>query len=313
MTNRATTASAPGKIILFGEHAVVYGRPALAVPVTQVQAVCRVQDVSAQAGVLIVAPDVNRRYRLDRASPDDPLAAAVRGALAALNVSSHPGLTLTVRSTIPIACGLGSGAAIATAIVRALAQHLKHPLPPAAVSDVVFEVEKIHHGTPSGIDNSVVAFARPIFFQKNSPIEPLAVGAPLTLVIGDTGVTSPTYKVVGDLRRRWQAEPGRYESYFDRMGRIALRARRAVERGDVAGVGQCMVDNHALLQEIGVSSTELDGLVKAAHGAGAAGAKLSGAGWGGNMIALAPPGRAEEVAGALRGAGAAGVIITVVR
>ncbi len=307
-----TTASAPGKIILFGEHAVVYGHPALAVPVHEVQATCRIEPLPAGAGVVIAAPDINFAAPLSAAPEDNPLAAAVRHTLAACPPTLPINARITVTADIPVARGLGSGAAIATAVVKALGQYVGRALPPQQIADIVFAVEKIHHGTPSGIDNTVIAFGQPVFFQKGRPLQRLAVGRPLTLVIGDTGIKSQTRKVVGNLRRRRDADKPRYDGWFQLMGRLAPAARQAIEAGQVARIADYMAQNHALLQQIGVSSDELDRLVRAALEAGALGAKLSGAGRGGNMIALVEDNRAFEVTQALQRAGAAQTIVTTV-
>jgi mevalonate kinase len=313
MPKKKMIASAPGKIILFGEHSVVYGRPALAVPVTQVKAICQVEPAPIGEGITIIAPDIGQQSRLAQTPPKDPLAAIIRQTLLTLNLQTPPNFTLTISSTIPIARGLGSGAAISTAIVQALGEYFDHSFDPQTVSNIVFEVEKMHHGTPSGLDNTVVAFAQPIFFQKGCPLERLTVHSPLTFVIGDTGIKSPTYKAVGDLRRRWTEDKGHYERYFDQMGTIAIQARRAIERGEVERVGQCMIENQAILKAIGISIPALDDLVETALEAGALGAKLSGGGWGGNMIALTRPERTKTVAQALREGGAVNTIATVVR
>ncbi len=304
-------ATAPGKIILFGEHSVVYGQPAIAVPVSQVQAKCTVHKKSAGTGVLLNAPDIDRREYLSATGDDDPLALVVRRTLDVLGVSA-PNLEITVTSSIPIACGLGSGAAISATIIRALGKYFRRPFDPQTVSDIAFEVEKIYHGTPSGIDNTVVAFAQPIFFTKGQPIERLTVGAPLTFIIGDTGIKSPTYKVVGDLRARRNENPAAYNPIFVRMGALAWDARAAIERGDILSVGKLMAENHAILCELGISHPMLDVLVGAAMDAGALGAKLSGAGWGGNMIALATADTAAAIGRALAAAGAVRIIETVV-
>ncbi len=313
MNRTSIEASAPGKIILFGEHSVVYGQPAIAVPVSQVRAQCRVDGGTAGAGILLRAPDIDRRAYLSETGDDDPLASVIRRTLTALGLATPPDVTITVTSTIPIACGMGSGAAISAAIIRALGEFFQHPFDPQTVSDIAFEVEKIYHGTPSGIDNTVVAFAQPIFFVKGQPIERLTVGAPLTFIIGDTGIKSPTYKVVGDLRARRGKNPAHYDAVFMRMGALARAARAAIERGDEAAAGKLMGENHAILRELGISHPKLDALVSAAMDAGALGAKLSGAGWGGNMIALAAPENAADVRAALAAAGAVRVIETVVR
>jgi mevalonate kinase len=213
---------------------------------------------------------------------------------------------------------MGSGAAVSTAIVRVLSEFLGQPLSTADVSGLVYEVEKLHHGTPSGIDNTVVSYAQPVYFVKNEPtpiIRRMQVAQPFTLVIGDTGIVSPTRQAVGDLRQRWQADPQRYEGYFDEMAVIADQARMAIEAGTLGmpALGKLMNENQELLETLEVSSAELAQLIAVARQAGALGAKLSGAGMGGNMIALTPPHIASIVAQALSEAGATGVIVTEVR
>lgn len=312
MSNTKITTTAPGKIILFGEHAVVYKRPALAVPVTQVNAICHIKPAPLDTGIVLIAPDLNEHYQLSELAANHPLGAVVHHVLNLLQLETEPDLRLTVSSTIPIARGLGSGAAISTALVKGLTDYFKHPMTTQNVSDVVFEIEKIHHGTPSGIDNTVVAFAQPIFFIREQPIERFTVGQPLTLVIADTGIKSPTYKVVGDLRQRWEKDKDYYENYFNQIGNLVLSARQAIETGDITTVGECMAKNQAILEEIGISHPTLNKLIEAALAAGALGAKLSGAGWGGNMIALVKANDAPQIAQTLQTAGAVNTIITTV-
>ncbi len=304
-------ASASGKVILLGEHAVVYGRPAIAVPVSRVRATARVEAVPPGSGLTLVALDLNRSIRLGDAPGDDPLAAIARLTLAHLE-ADEPDAVLTLTSTIPIAGGMGSGAAVSAAIVRALAGFVGAELSPPEVSQLVFEVEKLHHGTPSGIDNTVIAYERPVYFVQGEPPEPLRVGEPLHLLIADTGIPSPTRRVVEAVRRRWEAEPAHYDFLFDQIGELVEDARRAIEEGDPDELGMLMDRNHELLQEMGVSSPELDGLVEAARMAGALGAKLSGAGRGGNVVALVEMGLADEVEAALTEAGAARTFFTAV-
>ncbi len=311
----AFTASAPGKIILFGEHAVVYGQPAIAVPVTEVRARATLTaDPRGPAGqVRILAPAVGLDSTLAALPRGNPLGEAIRGTATALGVDHLPACTLKISSTIPVASGLGSGAAVSVAVIRAVAGFLGQPLPEAQVSALAYEIEKIHHGTPSGIDNSVVTYATPVYFVKGYPIEPFAIAQPFTIVIGDTGLPSPTKESVGDVRRAWQADPARYESIFAAVGELVRAARQAIEAGDPGSLGPLMDKNHQLLQEMSVSSPELDRLVAAAKSAGALGAKLCGGGRGGNMIALATPDFAEKISQALRQAGAVNTIITKVR
>ena len=304
-------SSAPGKIILFGEHAVVYGRPALAVPVTDVRANVTVQN-SSRKGIWIDAPDINLQAELNALPSDHPLASVINNFLFLSHVSPFPDLEIGISSTIPVASGMGSGAAVTVAMTRALSAHLDFPMNDEEVNAFTYEIEKIHHGTPSGIDNTVIAFDRPVYFIKGEPIETFTVGSPFTIVIGDTGISAPTRESVGDVRKLWEADPPKWEALFDEIGKIVKSARQAIESGEWESLGHLMNQNHALLQEMTVSSAELDKLVSAACKAGALGAKLSGGGRGGNMIALVEPNVAESVARALRDAGAKNVISTQV-
>ena len=304
-----TTSSAPGKIILFGEHAVVYGRPALAVPVTQVQATATVSK-NSRGGIWIEAPNINLSSELSRLAPDHPLGAVINSVFSALGVARPPACTVYLQSTIPVASGLGSGAAVSVAILRALSAFLGQPMSDQRVNGLAFEAEKLYHGTPSGIDNTVVTYAKPVYFVKDRPIKMFRVGAPFTIVIGDTGISAPTKESVGALRKLWESDPSRWEKVFDQVGEIVWDARQAIERGDTTALGELMDANHALLQEMTVSSAELDLLTEAARKAGALGAKLSGGGRGGNMIALVLKEKAPAIAETLLAAGAKRTTIT---
>jgi mevalonate kinase len=304
-------ASAPGKLILFGEHAVVYGRPALAIPVTQVHTDVEVRD-SSRAGIWIQASDLNLQAELNTLPSDHPLAAVIHNFLFLFRVTPFPNLEIKISSTIPVASGLGSGAAVTVALTRVLSSFLARPMPDAEVNAFAYEIEKLHHGTPSGIDNTVITYAKPVYFIKGQPIETFRVGTPFTIVIGDTGISAPTKESVGAVRKLWQTDKGKWESVFDRVGKIAGEARKNIENGKWELLGELMDQNHLLLQKMTVSSPELDRLVLAARHAGALGAKLSGGGRGGNMIALVNVDLAESVAKSMREAGAKHTIITQV-
>jgi len=351
-----TTSSAPGKIILFGEHAVVYGRPALAVPVTQVHADVEIVN-SSRAGIWIQAPDVNLHTELNTLPSDHPIASVIHNFLFLSRTSPSPtgrgvrgegrfpNLEIKISSTIPVASGLGSGAAVTVALTRALASHLDRLMTDEEINAFTYEIEKLHHGTPSGIDNTVVTYAKPVYFVKRFPsliraersasedeagrgargegneIKIFKVGAPFTIVIGDTGISAPTKESVADVRKLWEADKQRWESVFDKIGRIANKAKEAIESDSTTlesdsllsnTLGGLMNENHALLQEMTVSSSELDGLVSAARNAGAVGAKLSGGGRGGNMIALVEAENADEISSALLSAGAKRTLITTI-
>lgn len=310
-----TVAHAPGKIILFGEHAVVYGRPAIAVPLAQVQAIAEVTLIEAapRGRVQIEAPDVNVSCWLHECPEDDPLARVVELTLEEIEAVDPPALKIAIRSDIPIAAGLGSGAAVSVAIIRALSEHLNNPLALDRQSALAFEVEKLHHGTPSGIDNTVVTYSQPVYFVRGSPPEPFRIGQPFTLAIGVSDMPSPTSTAVSIVREGWLKDGERYESLFDSIGNVASRAREAIERGHAADLGPLMDENQDLLEGLGVSSAILRELIEAARAGGASGAKLSGAGLGGNVIALVSGSKVNSVLEAFRSAGASSTLVTEVR
>jgi mevalonate kinase len=216
-------------------------------------------------------------------------------------------------STIPVASGLGSGAAVSVAIIRALSEFFHSPLTNEQVSSIAYEVEKLHHGTPSGIDNTVITYAKPVYFIKGQPIETFHVGSPFTIVIADTGISAPTKESVGDVRKLWETDKGKWEKIFNEIGTVVNLAKEKIENGKWEELGPLMDTNHALLQALTVSSAELNRLVEAGRRSGALGAKMSGGGRGGNMIALVRPEQAEDVAQALRSAGARRTIVTTIR
>ncbi len=320
------TSRVSGKIILFGEHAVVYGQPALAVPVNQVFAEAEVLD-SPRAGIWINAPDIGFHEKLSRIAPENPLATVVEAVFAELGISLPPsvlrtsppeggekdGIEIKVTSTIPIASGLGSGAAVSVAIIRALSSYLGNPLDDEKVNKIAYEAEKIHHGTPSGIDNTVVTYGKPIFFIKDQPIELLNVAKAFTIIIADTGISAPTKQSVADVRKLWEKNPQKINALFAAAGSIARTARQSIEGGHPERLGALMNENQRILREIGVSCRELDHLTEASLRSGASGAKLSGGGRGGNMIALSTKENAPAIAEALLNAGAKNVVVTEIK
>jgi mevalonate kinase len=311
----AITATAPAKIILFGEHAVVYGRPAIAVPVLEVKAraVVKAAPRAAPGTIQIQAPALGLAASLKELPSEHPLGTAVRLALKSIEISNPPALSIRVTSTIPIASGMGSGAAVTVAVLRALSSFLGKPLSDERVCALAYQVEELYHGTPSGIDNTTIAYARPVYFIRGQPIQTLLISRPFTIVIGDTGIPSPTSFAVGDVRQAWEAEPGRYEALFDAIGSLTGEARQAIETGNTTELGPLMNDNQEHLEEMGVSSPQLEGLIQTARTAGALGAKLSGGGRGGNMIALATAENATRIERALKEAGAKYTLVTEVR
>ena len=294
-------ATAHAKVILLGEHSVVYGRHALAAPIPlAVQA--RIKECEKGLHLLIPRWDVEHRlhrHPKERQSFEKP-AAKILETLGLLDRN----MIIEVYPNVPRAMGLGSSAAVAVAIVRALDQHFGLGLGDQEVSDLAFEAEKIAHGTPSGIDNTLATFGEAILFKRGDQplMTPIEIATPLDLVIGISGVRSLTAKTVADVRRAWELNPALYERIFDEIDRITLSAVEAIATGDLPQLGQLMNVCHGQLNALQVSSWELEELVQIARGSGALGAKLTGGGGGGSMVALAN-GNSSQIAEAIRAAG----------
>jgi mevalonate kinase len=297
----AVERTAPGKIILCGEHSVVYGHPAIAVPVSDLRARARVEPAPRGTGLRIEAPDLHQSLRISAES--NPLARTAALVLAHLGLP-EPDAVLTVESDLPIASGMGSGAAITVAAARALAAALSQELLTETVSEITYEVEKIHHGTPSGIDNTTIAWERPVYFARGEPPETFRIAIPFDILIANSGIASSTRGAIEQVRHQWHATPRYYEMVFKCIGAIARAARAAIEQGALQALGTLLNENHELLAKMGVSLPELDSLVRAARSAGALGAKLTGAGQGGNIIALVEEQAISAVWQALNEAGA---------
>lgn len=301
------TASASAKIILFGEHAVVYDQPAIAVPISSLRAYA-ITSPNDGMSLQIVVPDLNQIFSVDM---DSPLSLTARLVLQHLNIPI-PNMTIEIHSQIPIASGLGSGAAVSTALARSLSEALDCPLPKDVLNTIVYEVEKLHHGTPSGIDNTVIVYEQPVFFTRNQSIKIVQINQPFRLLIGNTGQSALTRVVIEDVRRLYETEPEKIHPILNEVGMVARQGYLAIESGDIENLGPLMSRNHMLLQKLKVSSPELDKLVGAALKAGAKGAKLSGGGGGGNMIALVDEHKLVAVRKALLDAGASEVFETLI-
>jgi mevalonate kinase len=274
--NLPARGRAAGKVILLGEHAVVYGRPALAA------------GLGVGMEVEVVASDGPVRIEID--AGDDPRPVRlVEDAATALGISAD-GLAVRVRSEIPIGAGLGSSAALSVAVLRALAAAAGRTLSLADEMALGRRLEAIFHGHPSGIDPAAAALGRSCFrFVRGEPptVTPLATARPLPLVIALGARPRSTGAAVQGLRARWEADRARHERLFDEVAAVVGAGAGAAERGDLAALGAAFDRNQELLARLGVSAPEVDTLVAGARRAGALGAKLTGGGTGGAVLALA--------------------------
>ncbi|MFC1612188.1 mevalonate kinase, partial [Myxococcota bacterium] len=290
-----------GKVIILGEHAVVYGRHAIAAPIP-LAIRARVEDIDEGVHLLIPAWGVEERLRLDRERKDS-MQESLGLIFDSLGISERSA-GIKVFPSIPRAMGMGGSAAIAVAVIRALANHFDLDLGNDRVNELAFECEKIAHGNASGIDNTLATYGRFILFKKGDPAfcRPLKVPKPIPIVLGITGVESLTAKMVACVREAWQRNAALYERIFDDIDALTLQGVGAIESYDLEQLGELMNINQGLLNALQVSSPELEDLIQIARGHGAIGAKLTGGGGGGSMVALCPE-DPEEVAGAIQQAG----------
>ncbi len=302
------TAHASAKIILCGEHAVVHGAPAIAIPVLELQSSASLQP--GQDNFCIFALDTNETITADQ--PDHPLMVTVLNTLAVLGVEI-PKIHIMLESTLPIGSGLGSGASVSTAIVKLLFKYYHREIDYAKINDLVYQTEKLFHGTPSGIDNTVIVYGQPVYFQQHQPFDMLYTGKPFNFIIADSGVPSSTKKTVSYVKSLYEADPQTTKRIMADVASVVKSARDAIQVGDQDTLGKLMNRNQSLLRQLGVSTSQLDTLIDSAKAAGALGAKLSGGGGGGNVIALVHPASADQVVSALLQAGATRTIQTTLQ
>ncbi len=302
----ATAAKSNGKVILLGEHSVVYGKPALAVPIKNA-VVAEVSDSDSAPVIKVPAWDIDDKLE----ESNSIWWQSIQTVFADLGIADQH-FSIHVRPNIPAAMGLGGSAAIAVAIIKAVSKHFKLGLSLEELNRFAFACEKAAHGTPSGIDNTMATYGTPIVYQSGEQprMDELTFPKPLELVIGVSDKPSLTVDMVSGVRERWRANGELYNHLFENFGRVAETGINAVKDGDYRSLAHMMTINHGLLSAIQVSSPELDRMVQIARDHGALGAKLTGAGGGGSIVALAD-GNSEQIVEGLGRAGYKGLQVTV--
>ncbi|WP_283678744.1 mevalonate kinase [Lentilactobacillus sp. Marseille-Q4993] len=290
------------KIILFGEHSVVYGQPAIALPLYSV-------DVHAEISLEPSGQTLSSRYY------EGPIADMSNNLLGVKTLIDHilnelgkssANFKMTITSQIPSERGMGSSAATAIAITRALYQYFDVPLNREKLLKEALIEEKITHGNPSGIDTATASSHFPIWFIKHKENAQITFNlADYNLVIADSGIKGKTADAVSLIARNMVDDSDNTKPLIDDLGRIATEAKRAIITGDGSKIGDLMYQSQQRLHDLGVSTPTLDKLVSTSKKAGALGAKLTGSGLGGCMIALTDSTTtAQRLATELRKAGA---------
>lgn len=306
------TASALAKIILFGEHFVVFGEPAVVLAIDKrvsVQVKLRQdKDIFVQSFELGLSGSFRKeKFNVEKGDPKRaakelaPVGFVVQKILD--RAQSDAGVSVIIRSDIPVAAGLGSSAAVATATAKAVSHLLNVPLSSEDVFNIAYEAERLIHGTPSGIDPAIATYGGVLVFKLGEKFQRLKVKGDIPLVVGDTGILRSTGDLVSMVCREKETCPTIMERIIKAGGQIATQAVNLLRQGELKQVGEFMNINHALLCAVGVSSEPLERLVYAARKAGALGAKLTGAGGGGCMVALAENKKQASIAKAIAKAG----------
>jgi mevalonate kinase len=277
-----------GKVILFGEHFVVHGVPGI---VSAIDSSTDATVKKAQSGLNVkderkTAKGYSEEKRLQQIE-------SIERMLKAMELDSKTPLDIWIGGTLPGFSGLGASAASSVAIARAISEELSLNLSNDKINAIAYEAEKAYAGNPSGIDNTAATYGGLMWFKKNPAggqdlVEKLHVQRPIEIVIGSTGKVANTKAMVEGVAERKKQNPAKYDPLFKQAENLAVAGRKALEAYDLKKVGELMNENHHILQEIGVSSKELDMLVDLAREQGAFGAKLTGGGGGGCMVALTP-------------------------
>jgi len=309
-------ASAPAKIILFGEHSVVYGKPAIAAAIdlrTYVKAEfnengrIRIEAKDIRTPGLTVSFSEDQIYFETDYGKAAEVLSYVREAINLVmeEAGQRKGVTVSITSQIPVGAGLGSSAAVAVATIGAVSRLLGLELDKSEIAKLGHKVELLVQGASSGIDPTVSAVGGFLYYQKGS-FESLPV-VELPIVVGYTGSSGSTKELVAKVRKNYEEMPEIIEPILNSMGKLVEKAREVIlaeydKEIKFKLLGTLMNINHGLLDALGVSTKSLSDLVYASREAGALGAKITGAGGGGCMYALAP-GKQSEVATAIKIAG----------
>jgi mevalonate kinase len=288
-----------GKAILFNEHFVVYGIPSIVSAIGK-YTIAKISDSDKQGYIINDDRNATPGYKEGKLNQQK---VSIENITKKLDLDFiKKGINIDLGGNLFASSGIGASAASCVAIVRAFNNYYKLNLTDEEINDIAYEGEKGYHGTPSGVDNTASTFGGLIWFEKSEKniIKKIEIPNPIEVVMGNTGKVANTELAVKGVRDRKEANPDRYSEIFNRAENIAYLAKSAIEEEDFSEIGKLMNENHKLLQQIEVSTKELDFLVNVAKEHGAYGAKLTGGGLGGNIIALTP-GRdlQEEVANAI--------------
>lgn len=305
--NKQGIGQSHAKIILMGEHSVVYGQPAIALPIPSVATQVTINS-SNQPG-----KNIQSRY-FD--GPFEKLPAKMAGISKLINqLMAHFGgqkddWNLIIKSDVPAERGMGSSAACSVAIVRAFFDYYQTPLDRQTLLKWADVEEQITHRSPSGLDAATVASKKPVWFRKGEKGEPFDLNLNATMVIADTGIKGATREAIMAVKDRLTKYPDQTQALLHDLGSLTEQSKQAIASDQSDKLGQILTKSHRDLQQLGVSDDQLDHLVNVAIKNDALGAKLTGGGRGGCMFAITKTAMgARKIAGILKENGATGTWI----
>ena len=274
---------AHSKLILIGEHSVVYGKPAIALPFPSLSVCARIED-SLKEHMINFDDFVGTISKLPEKMKG--LGVCIEETLKAIGIFDKK-VKVTLKSDIPLGRGLGSSAALAIAIVRGIYKFFDHHLERSQLLKLVNIAETYAHGNPSGIDMEAASRDMPIWFKKGSQVQQISIGKPFYIIVADTGRIGDTRFAVESIKQLRDENPFIVQRSIDLLGDYAYEARDAIHTGNIVKLGEILNKAQHELEQLGVSDDGINYFVQQAIEAGAYGAKLTGGGKGGCIIALA--------------------------
>jgi len=289
MSIKKISSKSISKIILSGEHAVVYGTPAIALPVFNINSEVSLYSYSESPVIEINAKQIDKIFHLNLKEEKEiyhPIETTVLNFFKKYKINLSEKLILDINSNIPIASGMGSSASITSSIIKVLSKYYAINISKDELFELVFEIEKIYHGNPSGIDPKVIVYEKPVYFIKDKTIEFLDIKTKFALIILDSKIKASTKDIVNMLARERNLNLDKYNLIFEKIGEITEKIKKYLLTNDLESIGKLLDENHKYLQEINVSSQILDNLFLKLKFANCLGSKLSGAGKGGIVIGI---------------------------